>query len=406
MKRYVIVGAGSRCYSMFVRGLKNRFGENVQLVGVYDTNKKRCEFFKKEVGDSMTIYSDFDTMLATERPDAVIVTTTDATHAKYIVRSLDLGFDVISEKPICNTLEDCVAIRDAERRSGKRVTVGFNCRFMPYFAKLKELVMSGTVGKIHAITYEYCLNRHHGGDYFKRWHRHMDVSRGMLVHKSTHHFDIVNWLLDDIPTGVSAIGNRLFYGNPEKSRGERCSTCPAAGECESYISQSAAYDKPLYFDAEGEDGYIRDHCAYLPDTDIYDNMSVSVAYSRGTLLTYSLNLFSMREGYRISLTGERGVILGECFATGYGVDDKFRIRVLHSETESEEIVFEKSAGAHGGGDARLLDMIFGDVSDDPLGQRADSFSGFVSAMIGIGANESIKNRVHYDLTAPLEMLRK
>jgi predicted dehydrogenase len=365
----------------------------------------RSEFFRRALDGAATVYADFDTMLDRETPDGVIVTTTDNTHAQYIIRSLDRGIDVISEKPICNTYADCVAIRDAERRSGKRVTVGFNCRFMPYFAKLKELILSDTIGKIYAVNYEYCLNRHHGGDYFKRWHRHMQVSAGMLVHKSTHHFDIANWLLGDLPISVSAMGTRSFYGNPEKSFANRCTACPKASSCESYKSQSAAYDKELYFDAEGEDGYIRDHCAYLPDTDIYDNMSVSVAYAGGALLTYSLNLFSMREGYRITLTGERGVILGECFSTGYGVDDKFVVTVLRGESDIERIEFEKSSGAHGGGDAKLLDMIFGGKTDDPLMQTADSFAGFASAMIGIGANESIKTGKAYDLRTALDSLK-
>ena len=405
MKRYVIVGAGARCYSMFVLGLGGAHSDTVSLVGVYDTNIRRSEFFRETVGDSMTVYTDFDEMLSSERPDGVIVTTVDSKHAEYIVRALDRGFDVISEKPICNTYADCIAIRDAERRSGKRVTVAFNCRFMPYFARLKELVLSGAVGRIYSVNYEYSLNRSHGGDYFKRWHRHMDVSQGMLVHKSTHHFDIVNWLLDDLPTSVTAMGLRSFYGNPEKSYANRCSECPRTADCDSAKLPAASYYKRLYFDAECEDGYLRDRCAHLPDTDIYDNMSVSVAYSRGTLLTYSLNLFSMREGYRITLTGEDGVILGECFNSGFGVEDRFVVRILRGAGEVEEIVFPKATGEHGGGDARLLDMIFGAECPDPLGQRADSFAGFSSAMIGIGANESIRTRRNVDLTKPLEELK-
>ena len=406
MKRFVIVGASHRAYSMFVRGLAPRRGKELDFVGIYDPNRTRCEVFRREVGEGLTVYSDFDEMMKAEKPDGVIVASTDNTHAEYVIRALDYGCDVYSEKPLTNTYENCLAIREAERRSGKRVAVTFNCRFMPYFAKVKELLKSGVIGRVYSINYEYTLNRWHGGDYFKRWHRSMDISRGMLLHKSTHHFDVINWLLEDEPSRVCAMGNRIFYGNPEKAYGERCSTCPRSSECESYKSQSEKMDKALYFDAEHEDGYIRDKCAYLPDTDIYDNMSVSVMYKKGTLLTYSLNLFSMREGYTMTITGEDGNLLLCNIATGYGKSDRYEIILLKRNEEVEHIEFDASKGAHGGGDIRLLDMMFGEEKlADPLGQYADSFAGVVSAMIGIAANESIEKGITVNLDGALDSLR-
>lgn len=406
MKRFVLVGASSRSYSMFVRGLAPRRGVCLDFVGIYDPNRTRCEVFRREIGEGLRIYSDFDEMMKSESPDGVIIATTDNTHAEYVIRSLEYGCEVYCEKPLTNTYESALAIREAERRTGGKVAVTFNCRFMPYFARAKEILKSGRLGKIYAINYEYMLNRSHGGDYFKRWHRRMDISQGMLLHKSTHHFDVVNWLLEDEPTRVSAIGVRSFYGNEEKAAGERCSRCVLGERCESYKSQSEKMDKALYFDAEQEDGYIRDKCAYLPDTDIYDNMSVSVLYKKGTLLTYSLNLFSMREGYNITVTGERGVMLLHCFATGFGKTDKYEIEILERGEQVEQVVFDPAEGSHGGGDAKLLDMMFGDEEiPDPLGQYADSYAGVVSAMIGIAANESIKSGKTVILDERLKELR-
>ena len=185
MKKYVIVGASVRCYMMFVTRLVENYADEAKITGVYDINKTRCKVFRDKIGDGCTIYDDFDTMIDTERPDAVIVTTVDSVHHEYIVRALDKGYDVISEKPLTNTFERCKEIRDAEKRSGHNVTVTFNCRFMPYFYELKKVVSSGRIGKPLAINYEYCLTRWHGGDYFKRWHRLMRYSQGMLLHKSS-----------------------------------------------------------------------------------------------------------------------------------------------------------------------------------------------------------------------------
>lgn len=405
MKKYVIAGASVRCYMMFVTRLVEDYSDSVKITGVYDINKTRCRVFKDKIGDSCTIYDDFDEMLDKEHPDAVIVTTVDSVHHEYIIRALDKGYDVISEKPLTNTFERCAEIRAAEKRSRRKVTVTFNCRFMPYFYELKKLMAAGRIGKPLAINYEYCLTRWHGGDYFKRWHRLMSNSQGMLLHKSTHHFDIVNWLTGDEPEKVTALANRVYYSDKTKCFGERCKDCTHKKTCESALSQTDSLDKLLYFDAEKEDGYIRDRCCFDGSGDIYDNMSVSVAYRGGTLLTYTLNLFSEHEGYRMVITGEKGVIIAECIEHGYGVTDKYNIVILDKDYKTETLTFDKAVGTHAGGDEKLIAMIFGDEKDDEYGQHADSYAGMVSAMIGIAANESIKTGKTIDVTDYLKALK-
>ena len=405
MKRLVIVGAGGRCLSLFV-GTLRQCDCDVALVGIFDPNRTRCQVFRAEVGEGLVIYDDFEQMLREAKPDGVIVTTTDNTHAHYAVRAMELGYDVYCEKPLANTFEDCLAIREAEKRTGKRVTVTFNCRYMPYFAKLKELIATGVIGKIHAVHYEYDLERIHGGDYMKRWHGESEISKGLLLHKSTHHFDVVSWLLEDEAEVVSAMGLRSFYGNPARCHGERCSTCTAADTCENARSQGSKKNlKRLYFDAEHEDGYIRDRCAHRPDADIYDNMSVTVRYRRGTLLTYTLNLFAMHEGYRMTLIGENGMIVAENYGESTPVEGQYAIRLYRATDKPELILFPVAEGAHGGGDRLMLQQMLGKAVPDPLGQAADSFAGVSSAMIGICANESIKTGRCCSVTEKLNALR-
>ena len=400
MKSIAIVGAGQRCYTNYATALVRKYSDAWNLCGVCDPNIGRCEFFRDTLKGDLAVYTDFDLMLKEQHPDAILVTTPDCYHHEYIIRALDFGCDVYSEKPLTVDEEKCRAIREAEKRSGRRVTVTFNCRFMPYFAKLKEIIASGNIGKPLSIHYEYVLNTVHGGDYFKRWHRFINISGGMMVHKATHHFDIINWLLEDDPVSVCAHGARLYYGNKEKSLGERCSTCPGADRCLSY-EPLHKHDllRPLYFETEKHDGYVRDHCAFLPDTDIYDSMSVSVAYKKGALLTYSLNLFSTREGFTMNIIGENGQIEFSTFS------EKNVIR--YRDGRVDPIDYTRASGAHAGGDERMLDMLFGkEKYDDPLGQCADSFDGIKSAMIGAAANESIKQsgKTVY-LTEILEELR-
>lgn len=402
MIRLAQVGAGARGYSMFARNLYKDYQGKAEIVAICDPNQMRCEFYRDTTNKEMKIYSDFDLMLDETKPDAVLITTPDCYHHEYIIRALEKGYDVYSEKPITTDEEKCYAIREAEKRTGKKVTVTFNCRFMPYFVRLKELVASGVIGKPLAINYEYVLNTVHGGDYFKRWHRFMEKSGGMMVHKATHHFDIVNWLLEDDPVTVSAQGAKLYFGNEDRNHGARCSECEYAKTCEAFeelISEGGT--RRMWFDAEKLDGYVRDHCPFKQDTNIYDSMSVSVSYKKGTLLTYSLNLFNTHEGYNLNIIGEKGRIETSTFFAG----DKYKIIVHDRLGNTNEITFAKDKGTHNGGDDRMLKMLFGGLTEDPLGQCSDSFDGVKSAMIGIAANKSIKEGCAVNLTPILDKMR-
>ncbi len=402
MKRLVIVGASVRCLYLFVSELYGQNKDSVEITGVYDPNKTRCQVFKDAIGDKCTIYDDFDKMLDTEKPDYVVVTTVDSFHHEYIVRALNKGYDVMSEKPLTNTYERCKAIREAEKQSGKSVTVTFNCRYMPFFVEIKKMLRANRIGKVLSINFEYCLDRDHGGDYFKRWHKKMEFSQGMLLHKSTHHFDVINWFLEDEPNKVAALGNQVYYSDKEKCFGERCRTCQGRSQCESSQLLSDEMTEKLYYNAEHEDGYIRDKCCFIGEADICDNLSVSVLYNKGTILTYTLNLFSQREGYRMTIQGEKGTLVHENWDGD--PDPNIHILVLPHKGVKEEISFAKASGSHGGGDERMLKDILTN-SKDELGQHASAFDGITSAMIGIAGNMSIESNKTIDVKALIDSLR-
>ena len=404
-KRYCIVGAGVRCRAMFVLRLTKPYADTVDFVGVYDNNKLRSKHFQDYVGQGLTIYDDFDKMLDTEKPDAVIVTTKDNTHHEYVVRALEKGYDVICEKPISNTFERCLAIRDAEKKSGKKVITTFNCRFMPYFLEIKKLIKSGVIGRPLHVSLDHFLNYQGGGNYFHRWHRYMENSQGMLLHKSTHDFDIVNWFLEDEPKKVTAVANRVFYGDAGTSYGERCYTCTKT-DCPAR-KETSEFLKEFYIDNEHEDGSIIDTCSFDKRTDICDNYSVSVEYKGGAILSYSLNLFSIDQGHRFSITGTKGMIR---FYTGHRAEGEEHthsvIKVLFPNGKTEVIKIPMINDDHGGGDAKLIHAMFsGEEFNDEFNQQAGSYDGVVSAMIGIGANESIKTGKVIDLTEQLNQLK-
>ena len=132
-------------------------------------------------------------MIEKEKPDTVIVTTIDRTHHRYICRAMELGCDAITEKPMTVDAEKCQQIIDTIKKTGRNLRVTFNYRYSPYNTKIRELIMNDAIGEVTSVHFEWLLNTRHGADYFRRWHRDKRNSGGLLVHKSTHHFDLVNF---------------------------------------------------------------------------------------------------------------------------------------------------------------------------------------------------------------------
>lgn len=391
MKKYVLVGAGSRALYMFAKPLTTDWKGIALFEGVYDINPVRAGFLSEECG-GIAVYDDFDRMIADVKPDVVIVASTDYTHHTYIVEALRAGCDVISEKPMTIDEDKCRQILQAEQESGKKVTVTFNLRFAPYFAKVKELLLEDAIGEVYHIDLEWFLDRRHGADYFRRWHAEMKNSGGLLVHKSTHHFDIINWWMNSRPVEVHAFGTRRVYGDDRQEHGARCLTCHLKDDCEYYMDiEQDPFIQKYYQQAEDEDGYIRDRCLFDSRVDIYDNMSVNVRYDNEAMLTYSLIAYSPYEGWRAAINGSKGRIEVSNIYSNADMkqEEGSKIHIYRPGGSAEVVEVNISAEGHGGGDAKLRRALFEGGIDDPLGQQADSLVGAESLLIGVTANRSI-----------------
>jgi len=265
-KRYAIVGTGSRSM-MFRDAVLKTYADTCELVALCDINPLRMQAWQKSDELDLPCYApaDFEKMIEEQKVDVVIVTTIDRTHHTYICRAMEAGCDVITEKPMTVDAERCRQILETQKRTGKKLTVTFNYRYAPRNSKVKELLQSGVIGTVTSVHFEWMLDTNHGADYFRRWHRDKRNSGGLLVHKSTHHFDLVNWWLSSRPETVMAMGELRFYGreNAEK-RGEPSTYVRGTGDAAA-VGDPFALDmskedemKTLYYDCESADGYRRD----------------------------------------------------------------------------------------------------------------------------------------------------
>lgn len=422
-KKYVLVGTGGRC-SMFLEGACKSFVQHAELVGLCDISQTRMDYWNHRLVDEFkhkpvaTYHADqFDKMIAETRPQTVIVTSMDSTHHTYIIRAVELGCDVICEKPMTIDAEKARAVFDAVQRTGRKVTVTFNYRYTPGVTLVRDAIMAGKIGKPLAVDLMWTLNTSHGADYFRRWHREKDKSGGLLVHKSTHHFDMVNFWIASLPKTVYAMGDLKFYGraNAEK-RGEtysynRYTNTPAAGQDPFALDlTSNPILKSLYLDAEADSGYVRDRNVFGDNITAEDTMAVIARYHNGVQLSYSLVAYSPWEGHRACITGTRGRIElfehhGSHIIAGQ-TNEQLASEQAHDTATVPgigsfcvyypmfgapvELPIPKATGGHGGGDTLILEQLFlPNPPQDPYRRNADHIDGAASILLGIAANKSI-----------------
>jgi predicted dehydrogenase len=410
--RYAMVGLGMRS-EIYSDAIVKTYAGSCHLVGLCDVNKGRLHDRQKWAeANNVRVpgygAESFEQMILETNPDCVVVTTKDCHHDEYICRAMELGCDVITEKPMTINKKKCQQIIDIQKKTGKKCTVTFNYRYAPPRTQVKDLLMAGVIGDVLSVDFHWMLDREHGADYFRRWHRHKVNSGGLLVHKATHHFDLVNWWLSSTPRSVFAMGHRKFY-TPEMAdrfglanRGKRCHGCAEASGCPFFLDLVLFKElKRLYLENEQYDGYFRDRCVFSDEIDIEDTMVATVAYHSGAKLSYSLNTFMPWEGYFVVFNGTKGRLEHKCEEQVYISGDGSLPGTLKQEgtwikiyplfKPAYEVDVWGGSGGHGGADPLMLEDIFQPKdSPDKYLRKADHRAGAYSILAGIAANYSIE----------------
>ncbi|MBM1106476.1 Gfo/Idh/MocA family oxidoreductase [Aurantibacter crassamenti] len=412
--KVVLVGTGVRGSGFWGKRLVDEYSDLLEFVGLCDINPGRLEYAKEFIGVKCKTYSDFEKMINKSKPDLVIVTTKDSTHHEYIIKGLEMGCDVLTEKPLTTDETKCQAILDAERKSDKKLIVGFNYRWSPYATKIKELLQNNSIGELTSVDFHWYLNTYHGASYFRRWHGQMESGGSLWVHKSTHHFDLLNWWIDSDPEEVFAYGDLEHYGKNGPFRGSNCRSCEHKTKCDYHWDITKdEHAMKLYANNEEHDGYIRDNCLFREEIDIYDKMSAQVKYKDNTVLNYSLTTYSPIEGWRVAFNGTEGRIeawldipytkkvsvdqeelhKAEMKQSGEEMFDLEPIIVHKNRQDFETIEVKTSRAGHGGGDKKLQDSMFRNTGvEDEFDRPAGIRDGAMSILIGIAARRSIEEK--------------
>lgn len=425
MKRYAVCGLSVRAIAQYVVPLIGNtdlpeygdFSKYGSVVAAIDIDTERIKLFNKRHKTIIPAYcpEEFEKMIKETKPDALIVAGIDSTHFEYIIAGLKHNLDVIVEKPMTTTAKQAKQVLEAEKKSKGRVIVAFNYRYVPAHKYIKKLILGGALGKITNIEFIYNLDTFHGASYFRRWNRYRKFSGGLSIHKSCHHFDLINWLIDDIPETVFAFGALNYFGpespfNPQKSSKKKLSKEEIKERCPYYrvwkgdtvpLPESKHlkfYKDAFYFPYKVQ--YPQEFYFYDQDIDIEDTYSAVVRYKKGASMVYSFNASTPWEGYILGINGTGG-----------------RIETVHVSTSSDRCPFPKPerqtityiplfgtrqvhdipvvVGGHGGSDHVIKHDIFVEPTEESkkLGLCAGSIDGAYAVAMGEAVWVSAKKNV-------------
>ena len=407
-KKVVLVGASARV-RVFVRVLTEDFADRYEIAGLMDVDPGKMQGFCESLNLDVPCFTDFDAMCDAVQPDMALVTTVDRYHAEYVVRALDRKIGVICEKPLCISAEQCRAIRAAQARNPEVYAVtSHNLRYFPPFLKMHEMISSGVIGKVLTVQFVEMLDRYHGTSYFRRWNSEKANTGGLQFHKSSHHFDVLNWLLNTRAAEVTASGGLLSYGaKASEFRGEKCSTC--SHDCPyrvRYHEEKDSLTHQLFFKYGIPGGYTPDLCIFRPEIDIEDFFTAVIRYENGVLCNYNLTAQANYEGMTVMIDGEKGRIEFESRIyrdlknqtddvqdTNTVSQNKLTLCRYGAGTP-EEIAVNQTEGGHGGADTLIVQDLFCDAPSRTLATLED---GIQAVLVAAAVNQSLASRQPADV---------
>ncbi|MGI6086717.1 MAG: Gfo/Idh/MocA family protein [Kiritimatiellia bacterium] len=391
--KFIIVGLGNRGRDSFARallGFPNRglpeFTERAEITAFVDINIERARVANEVLATDIPIFSTVEEALKKVQADWAVVTTADHTHADVCESLLNHKVNVVVDKPLATSVWECNRIIDTAKRNNRQVIVGHNSRYNEYALATAKLVRSGAIGRVLHVEAAEVLDFDHGGSYFNRWHSEFAKSAGLMNHKCCHQLDLINWILDDEPIGVNAIGARDYYV-PRADlppHGPRCTVCALGKNCKHYVNIDRDYPsgrpedrqrlRRMYIDVEKGDNFIRDACVFSDRNTINDHEALNIRYAKGTLVSFNLVCFAPREYFYYYFTGDKGRLeFGVSFKpkaaeknapqgmAEMGMMDlggQF-IRLLKEDGTVQEINVERKHAnfGHGGSDVKLVSAL-------------------------------------------------
>ncbi len=371
--KVILIGAGGRgdCYTSYMADMPDKF----EVIAVAEPIDSRREKIRKRhnIPEEMC-FTDYKPLLALGKiADLAIVATMDRDHFEPAMMAIDLKYDLLLEKPITPTPEECIKLTENAKKNGVRVVICTVLRYTQVFNHLKEIIDSGKLGKVMAINHEECVGNVHQSHSFVRgnW-GNSERSSVMLLQKSCHDIDILQWLLGKKCVKVQSFGTLSYFTEKNAPDGapERCiDGCPVADTCPYNSVKLYLDDKDNGWfrgaatrEANASDEMVEKalretlygKCVYKCDNDVVDHQVVNMLFEDDITVTFSMNAFN-KGGRFIHIMGTEGEVRA-------AIDGNNPIKVFNFETRQEEEIpysgVDGIAGGHGGGDAGIVRTLY------------------------------------------------
>lgn len=363
MLTFAVLGLGNRG-SVYSNNLIKH--AEAKIVAVCDVSEASLRQARELYGVSEnSLFLSEERFFSEKRADVLIIATLDALHCRQTVRALELGYDVLLEKPIAPDMEECELIYEAAQKYGGNVVICHNLRYTPFYQKLKTLIADGLIGEVLSVEQAENVAYHHYMCSFIRgkWHDSKQTSPIILA-KCCHDLDIISWLANKNENTVESFGTLGFYNPKHKPEGaaNRCLDCKYK-QCiynayEFFVNAPGCLCVPYGFDPTPENiaAYLREkdnlygECVFNGINDVCDRQSVFIGMNDDVTASLLMHGFSVYETYRITrVFGTKGEICGRL------EDGLLRVRLFDGSDYVVDVNPEiDGTSEHSGGDAGLV----------------------------------------------------
>ena len=407
---YIILGAGSRGKN-YAKNITLCGGDRAKLVGVAEPIDERREFVRTtyNVPEENCVHDWTELLSRPKMADAVIISMQDRMHYEPAMKAISLGYHLLLEKPMAPTPEQCMEIARAAEEKGVHVVVGHVLRYTPFFGALKRLIDSGRIGKVMNIIHvEGVGNIHQSHSYVRgNWHVEED-STPMLLAKSCHDIDILQWLVDKSFKRVQSFGTLSHFCAKNRPEGapDRCiDGCPHGDTCfynavKIYLEdQSQRHFRTVATGAvqnpsdERVEQALREsdygRCVYAMNNDVVDHQTVNIEFEDDVYATFTMSAFN-QGGRSIRIMGTRGELSANMKDPEFTIYD-FATRKTSTVAVSDFSEDESITGGHGGGDGGISRAFVELLTENK--SSVSVCSGIVSAKNHLAAFAAEESRV-------------
>lgn len=367
--KLAVIGAGARGQNAYASYALN-YPEEIKCVAAVDPNHSQLEKIASshKIESNMLFDSEDDFYSKGKICDAVIIANMDKDHYYTVMKCLDLGYDILLEKPITPSKEELKAIEEKVLENGNKIMVCYVLRYTPFFKKLKNLVNQKTIGEVIGIDHTENIGNYHMAHSFVRgnW-RNDEESSPIILQKTSHDLDILCWLTEDVYDEVYSYGNLNYFSetNAPEGASEKCIDCIHSSTCR-YNAQHFYLD-PL------PDGWARNvlanpnidnvtellkntnygTCVYkVEDNNVCDHQVALIKFRNGINVTFTVTAFHQNQSRFTRIFGTEGSIIADTYTNSIKVIK----HIMHSTGEQhiETYYPEEVQSGHGGGDLLIM----------------------------------------------------